>query len=190
LIQNKTDLQRANLKGNVKKMLDENGRYLLYDEKGFVTEETGTFVKSAVKHNSKGQLIESENFRDGKLFDKFLYKYDVNSNCTQCCVYQYSGEFNGDLVVCFYYAYDKKGLKISEKRGLPGDIGRTITFKNDSLGNPIMVEQFNNKSKKLENHTIYSYAEYDSHGNWTKRTSVDTCYKSGTYKQTRIIEYY
>lgn len=193
----------------------------VYDAKG---NKTGTAIygsfgslsnKEVYTYDAKGHVIEKAIYNpDGSLFNKDVYAYDAKGNKTEDAFY--NGK--GSLVLKEVYAYDAKGYVIEKAIYNPdGSLGIKWVSEYDAKGNKTedsgyradgslsskwvyakgnVIKKANyNVDGSLYSKDIYVY-EYDTQGNWTKKTSSKEVTKFGktslepTEVTIRTITYY
>ncbi len=145
--------------------------------------------KTVLKYDKLKNLIQSEEYENGKLSDKKYYSYDDSSRITSNVTYN----FKKQKVETHTYTYKTSGDLKSEK--LINHIDsteKTISYTFDSITKTILINTITEKLIELEKFddqglllirvtTIldnkdlmkfeYIY-EFDSHKNWIKKTEV------------------
>ena len=122
------------------------------------------------KFDGKGNIIESFIYNSsGNPTSNYTYKYDDNANQTEICRFK-----DGALETRFTYEYDKKGnwvktLYFDMKYPHLSFIEVKIY---DERGNLLSSSSHDDQNRLQWKHS-YEY-EYDSNGNWIKRTEFDT----------------
>jgi hypothetical protein len=149
-----------------------NSETNVYDTNGNVLEHTegkntNTGFKYTYKRDSKGKVIaEYSSYGNSKVQHLCsTYKNDSNGNRIE------ENDFDLDNKLCnrVTFKYDDKGNKIEENRFNPdGTPDFKITTSYDDKGN-IIEESKTNSGGYVYYKYIYKY-EYDSNGNWVKRT--------------------
>ena len=152
-----------------------------YDDKGNKTEllqHHGNTLKYKVlySYDSKGRILETEivefNRIPGTISSthapepgKVVYTYDDDKRTKEVATYDVDGTLKGKVA----YAYDEQ----------KNEVGRTVFNADGSL---------KNGASQLIN------IEYDSHGNWTRKTRLSQSEKGGQpqpyYAELRVITYY
>lgn len=200
-VKKKNDLQRENLNGKVKSVTEYGysgqihraHRYTFsisrFDEKGNCTEKlylTGDSVlmrSSSFKRNALGQAIEEKVVNvNGELDFRYVSKYDLNGNESKTCSFR--KDYDG---LCFYYQYNKEGLRIKDRRGEMNSEPTLVDYKYDSLGN-VIQEIRQSFSLKQTDTTNYTYEKFDLENNWIQQTSHFR--KSCNSYCVRRIDYY
>lgn len=119
-------------------------------------------------YNNNGNRVLMESYRpDSTLYSKTTYSFDAKGNETGYLL-QTPGYANSGRS----YIYDDKGNR-TEETWLNGKNEADFRFVNkyDAYGN--MTEQQKYRQGKLSDTTTWKY-EYDSKGNWTKRTQYSS----------------
>ena len=137
------------------------------------------------KYNSKGKLIESKNYKGENLFYTITTTYPTaNSEQTK------KEMADGNFTTLNYFEYDdKKNLTLYKDMDSKGNlVSKTINTYNDK-GDLILKRKYNDKGEEEEhNYMKYEY-EYDSKGNWVKKTEF--LFNGNTLDfSERKIEYY
>lgn len=161
-------------------------------------------------YNNKGlQIDQLEYTVDGQFDRRYAYKYDDRDNLIETIGYKNDGSISSKTT----YKYDSKNQKISYLIETPGYANSSRTFIYDEKGNMIEEYWYNGqgavdfkfvrlydangnkiqetnykKGTQLIGTTKWSY-EYDSKGNWIKKTDLT---EDGTdfHTETRTITYY
>ncbi len=195
----------------------EGDRYLIFDDKGNLTEKN-VYYKSAgylsnkntYKYGEKGNLTEEDDYSPGgRLHRKLTYKYDEKGNMTEENSY-YS---DGNMASKTTYKYDEKG-NITEENLYNSDGHQTgkWSFKYDKKRN--MIEQnslysdgslltkwtykYDERNNMIEENSYYSNGSllqkltykyiFDNIGNWIEKTEYEN--DTPKYIIEREIEYH
>lgn len=174
--------------GKVKYLYDDNNNLIEKDKYDNADELT---EKTTYKYDSMGNQIEYAyylNVEDDGPSEKETYDYDIKGNKTETDYYEYAG-----LVSLTYYSYNTNGDRVSSKE--VGASGGLINA--DSL---VWNEHHNLIYFKMQEGeitdaaiTIYNYEyEYDTQGNWIKKTTytVDGKVRTATEGASMEIVYY
>lgn len=103
--------------------------------------------------------LKSSEVKEGSLFTDETYKYDSSFNLL-------TDEFH-----TYKYDFDNYGNKVKRySYNSSGGIFQTEVFKNDSVGNPIEILDYDYKMKDIEHKTLL---EYDKMGNLIKQSVYD-----------------
>lgn len=171
-----------------------------YDAQGNITEwvqyEHETLRYKVIStYDEKGRVVESETIEFNAIPNvyvshapvpgKVVYIYDDEKRTKEVATYKPDGTLKDRVV----YAYDTKG----------NEVGRSM-FKADGTPNDPVIQFYDNiyepGSKfrgSLSGKTLVEF-EYDSHGNWTKKTyliQLDKDSKLQPYRtEERVITYY
>lgn len=115
---------------------------------------------------------ESSEAKEGSLFTDETYKYDSSFNLL-------SDEFH-----TYKYDFDEHGHKVKKySYNSSGGIFQTEVFKNDGVGNPIEILDYDYKMKDIEHKTLL---QYDKIGNLIKQSIYDD---SDSLSEKSIYEY-
>ena len=210
-INQKNDLTKENLKGNVKSV-----RGFSF----FAVEESGEFSKGErgeinyfnyyyKKYDDKGYIIELNKFwSDGSLKDKTTYEYDnkgnkivsnmYNANIGHVVVFKSTHEYgdNGNEIKLnrykegggLYknsYKYNNKGNIIEDNSfKADGSLSFKIIYKYDDKGN--LTEEYPENGNEEEK-TTFKY-DYDKSNNWIERIEFKN--DRPIFILEREIEYY
>lgn len=128
---------------------------------------------------------------DDRYTHKYKYKFDSKGNVREEVLYQNDGSFD------MRYVYNiqnnqKETLVYAEDKSLNQKYLSVL----DDKGNEVETRYYNTQNNSIESKEFYTYAEFDSNGNWTKRLTSEMVKKNGksSLKQTkvtyRIITYY
>ncbi len=152
-----------------------------FDENGNRTETTqylgGTLrYKVLSRYDSKGRILENETIEFNRVPGtlspthspepgKVVYTYDDDKRTKEAATYDMDGTLKGKIV----YAYDER----------KNEIGLTV---------------FNTDGSTKNGQTRLVNTEYDSHGNWTRKTYLTQPEKGGQpqayHAELRVITYY
>lgn len=152
-----------------------------YDGNGNRTESLQHYgntlrYKVLYSYDSKGRILETETFEFNRLPSelrsshapepgKVVYTYDDDKRTKALATYDVDGTLKGKVA----YAYDER----------ENEVGRTVFNADGSLKNA--------ESQLID-------IEYDSHGNWTRRTRLIQWEKGGQpqafHAELRVITYY
>ena len=152
----KSDLQKDNLKGNIKSLTQPCDGYS-HSRKG------SSLTKEIILYNNKGFKTEwSDYHADGSIDNKRIYKYDEKGNITE----YYIVRADGSITDKRNYLYDSKGNLIQENYSEKPDTSDYSSHKNiykyDDKGNQIEFVR-HHKSKYFAD-LKFSY-KYDDKGN-------------------------
>ncbi len=146
-----------------------------YNNKGQLTEildytkDNKADWRYVYTYNTNGNRIMMESYKpDSTLYSKTTYSFDAKGNETGYLL-QTPGYANSAKK----YSYDDKGNK-TEEIWLDGKNEITFRFVRlyDAYGNVIEEQKYNGKDKQLDKAT-WKF-EYDSKGNWIKRTQYNS----------------
>jgi len=154
----KSDLDKENLKGNVKSLRQVS--FYAVEKFGAITKgkrggesliESNDFHN---KYNEKGFLIERNSYLDGTLYLIEIYTYDDNDNNIE--VFQSTSEGENGKVI---YNYDDKGNLIEENSYYPDDsLKASYKYTNKYDNNDNLIEQNTYLSNgSLSWREIYTY---------------------------------
>ncbi|MGZ4058043.1 MAG: hypothetical protein ACXVPU_03400 [Bacteroidia bacterium] len=148
-----------------------------YDEKGKLVEEIDKYKsdstlekKTIWKYDAKGNNIEATDYKpNGDLSTKSTFEYDEKGNEIQCDMYG----IDGKITYVYKWEYDKSGNKIIEELYDFGGkfLNSKKTFSYDNKGNTIEEKDYNSTGS-LKATIDYKY-DFDTRGNWIKRTELD-----------------
>lgn len=144
---------------------DGNGRK---KERGVYAPNETLRMKREFKYDDKEKLIEwSEYDADGLLRNKNIYAYDDDRQVSERTTFN----AKGSLVDRWSYAYDETGNKKEETRYYAdGSIDTRYVYTLDEKGNRVEASKYNAKDEAVGKES-YAY-DFDSNGNWIKRTTV------------------
>ncbi len=156
-----------------------------YDERGNLIEE-GTYrknkllFKSIHAYDEGGHKLETKTYlSDGSLKSKSVYTYDIKGNIATIDSYK---DCTSDQTCKLDYkavdAYDEQGRMteaVIYKADGTIDEKRVYTYNANGHEQEIIVYSGTGTIRKKE---TASY-EYDSNGNWTKRTTIESVAKKG-----------
>ncbi|MGD0710072.1 MAG: hypothetical protein ABR968_02745 [Bacteroidales bacterium] len=164
----------------------------MYDDKGKIIKEENNYntynvynygqiinlYKITWKYDSSGNKTKEKNILYNKNENanyneaKVIWKYDNKGKLIE--ENQYSAY--GNLVYKYTYKYDDKGNMIEkDQNNSKGSLISKWITKYDNKGNKIEESEYNKDSIKRK---IISTFEYDTNGNWIKRTDDDNDYSS------------
>lgn len=151
---------------------DGNGRK---KERGVYAPNETLRTKREFKYDDKENLIEWYEYdADGSLRSKNTYAYDNSKNISERITFN----AKGSLVDRWTYAYDDNGNKKEETRYFTeGSIDTRYVYTLDEKSNRIETAKYNAKGEAVgkESHTY----EFDSNGNWIKRTTIQLIDNAG-----------
>ena len=217
-------LTKAHLKGKVKSITeweyDSLGRVVTqiinsYDQNGNNVEgnlfSMGNHIRSVSTYDWKNRCTQSIFYRNNKLSDNGVYKYDNRNNRTESYTTSPDGKTN--IVTRYKYRYNENDKPIEKREySLPGKLRGFSAYKYDANGNQIEITAFKIDStiiKKInatydssgncievasynwnteEIIATYQYENYDKAGNWQKMTKFEDGKIVGI--KERKIEYY
>lgn len=132
------------------------------------------------KYDDKGNENESKYFIGNfKILDNYVTE-NYNEKCNLVEKITYFSD--GQKWLHYKYIYENNQIiKIVDVNNNSYDL-----YENDNFGNSLSIKSFNEKGD-LEKETKYIY-EYDTIGNWTKRTSVEN--GKQVWIETRKFVYY
>lgn len=144
-----------------------------YDEDGRKTERVildpngATRTKREFKYDAKGNAIEWSEFDAyGAMRSKCAYVYDDKNRVIEWTM----TNARGAVVDRWLYAYDDNGNRREETRYFADNtVDKKFVFRTDENGNRIEMAKYNGVGES-EGKQRYAY-EFDSTGNWTKRTT-------------------
>lgn len=213
----KNDLEKSNLKGKIKRVTNinyfviekfgelEKGEktpflnFELYNEKGFLTEES--FFRVKLEYNSKNQLIKKyslidttiykydnkglkieENLYSKKLIQKIKYLYDDNENMIESRTYESSGELKG----LNKFRYD--GKKCIEDKGFykTGEFMNLTKYKYDNKGNEI--EKIFFFDENIEGKIKKNTQKFDENNNVIETSFYSNLYGEDYYTSKTIYK--
>ena len=155
--------------------------------------------KSVYTYDAKGNMTGIVDYNDrGSLKSKTVYTYDAKGNTTKKAWYNADGSLDGK----FTFTYDAAGNQIEEAKyndrgslvlkktfDTKGNLTEKVEYKADGSLDSRIVRAYDakgNLTEKVEYNAkgalagkyIYTY-EFDSTGNWTKRTESEWVTKFG-----------
>lgn len=148
--QKKTDIQKENLKGQVKSIKEIPYEAEKQDGKIIKTNYYNEY--NVFKYDNNGNLIEKILHRDSiTLSDKYIHQYDSKNNLTETIIIDNDGEKSKII-----YKYNDKNYLIEEKLySLDDDFSAYDYYKYDENGNKI--EEISYINNKLSSKLVYSY---------------------------------
>ena len=156
-------------------ILDGNGRK---KERGVYAPNETLRTKREFKYDTEENLIEWSDYdADGSLRSKNTYAYNDGKRVSERATF--NGK--GSMVDRWTYAYDENGNKKEETRYYAdGSIDTRYVYTLDEKGNRVETSKYNAKDEAVgkESHAY----EFDSNGNWIKRTTtrlIDGAGKTG-----------
>jgi hypothetical protein len=176
----------------VRELIDDEGqqyvsRLIAYDEASRETAEAayhmcGTFSSLKIfQYDAAGRLQDILLFQFRSLVRQ-TFRYDGDGRMAARHNFK-----NGQLQTITRYRYDAGGRTIEETESAPdGSPLTTAAFEYDRQGNRIREQVVDHHDPTQDSKTAISY-EYDSTGNWTKRTRRRS---SSTEVTERRIAYY
>jgi|GEM_PF-5343959 len=167
-----------------------------YNQKAQITEimeydtsRTDT-MKTILKYNDKGYLIEKEDLIDPELARISNYKYDDKGRQVEVDLYHKNKP--DDTTSRVFFKYDDKGNMIEKDIYLSsfGLFGKRI-YKYDSQNLEIYNVWYNGGGR-LSDEIKSEYSDYDKQGNWTTKSMIDNVPGDPTKKTIvkRVIIYY
>ncbi len=146
-------------------IFDGNGRK---KERGVYAPNETLRTKREFKYDTEENLIEwSEYDADGLMRNKNIYTYNDDRQVSERTVF--NGK--GSVVDRWTYAYDENGNKKDEARYYAdGSIDTRYVYTLDEKGNRVETSKYNAKDEAVGKES-HSY-EFDSKGNWIKRTTA------------------
>lgn len=144
---------------------DGNGRK---KERGVYAPNESLRMKREFKYDDKENLIEWYEYdADGSLRSRNIYDYDDHKNISERTTFN----AKGSLIDRWTYTYDENGNKKEETRYYADDsIDTRYVYTLDENGNRVETAKFNAKGEPVGKES-YAY-EFDSNGNWIKRTTA------------------
>ncbi len=101
------------------------------------------------------------------------YKFDAAGNMVEKAV-TYGSDPNGKIDETTRYKYDKHGRMIEQDMiGDDGNVQSSTAYKRDAKGNVLSQEEQQADAKPPYPTLTFTY-EFDTHGNWTKRSETVT----------------
>jgi YD repeat-containing protein len=175
-----------------------------FDEKGNQTSEAsyqadGVLIwKNISKYDDNGNKTELLQYFGNTLKGKIIYTYDNKGRILE----QETVEFNSTPGTFPYiprqgkvvYSYDDaKRTKEEVSYGIDGTLQSRLVYAYDERKNEVELRLFI-APRSVENETRSTNIEYDSHGNWTRKTRVRQSDNGGEpqvyYVERRLITYY
>ena len=176
-----------------------------FDEKGNQTSQASYEAdgalnwKNSSKYDDSGNKIESLQYYGNTIRYKVLYRYDGKGRILE----QEIAEFNirpgvfpdapqpGKVV----YTYDDaRRSKEVVTYGLDGTLNGKAAYVYDDRNNEIQLKLFDADGSLKNGETRIFNIEYDSHGNWTRKTHLVQSDKGGPpqtyFVERRVITYY
>lgn len=152
----KTDVQKKDLKGKVRKLSTENTVYY-FMENGYLESESYDYDEYYCgdvyySYDGKGRLtsLEDEDYYDGTIYSE-TYTYDDKDRVK---TKKYT-EYADDITIT--YTYDVKGFLVEERSvDQDGALVRRKEYINDKNGNKINEKQFDSEDK-LERYFEFKY---------------------------------
>ena len=157
--------------------------------------------KNISKYDSNGNKTESLQYHGNPLRFKILYTYDSKGRILE----QETLEFNsppGALLtshgpepgkVVYTYDDDKRTKEVATY-DVDGTLKAKITYAYDERENEVGLKQLNADGSLKNGESQITNIEYDSYGNWTRKTRLIQSEKGGQpqafHAQRRVITYY
>lgn len=159
----------------------------VFDRKGRITQSdchNYLGVNYIYKYDNRGNRVEAHKYYgDGNLYFKATYAYNKKGNRIEEQIFTSEGK----LFSKWKYQYDESGNRIIKERYLPNDRPDCkLVYKYDENHNKTHWKHFGSDGQLISEGT-YVY-EYDSHGNWTKKTKMEN--SEPIYILKREIEYF
>jgi hypothetical protein len=178
-----------------------------FDEKGNETSQTSYHAdgsvswKSFSKYDVNGNKTEWNHYNGTSLKYKILYRYDGKGRVLE----KETAEFNrppnflssshspeaGKVV----YTYDDdKRTKEVTTYNVDGTVKEKVAYSYDERKNEVGRTAFNADGSVKNGDALVMNIEYDSHGNWTRKTRLIQLEKDGQHQavhaELRVITYY
>ena len=177
-----TDLTRANIKGNVKEIIETT-----FDAKeAFDEPQKGDLrTKDISKYDEDGNLTEMTVYNaDGEITNKYKYEFDKDGNKTETTFYNADGEMTSKWK---YEFYKDGNMTETTVYNADGEITNKYKYEFDKDGNKTETT-FYNADGEMTNKWKGQYDKFDKIKNWIVRTE----YINDILKniKEREIEYY
>ncbi len=185
-----TDLQKAGLKGKVKKVISVIGilspKEENYNEQGNLVSETEAYMDESVKrelsYNTKGLKTEEKEINsNGKIERRAITKYDAKNNPISETSFNQYGKT--EFLTSYVNMYNKKGMltQVTEKTVFYDEKGKvrdmwTLLTKYDETGK--MIEQ--TRRDKAGKIIFQQTRKYDSRGTMIENTEKNEWKKTIT----------
>ena len=177
-----------------------------FDEKGnrigeASYEEDGTLSwKNTSKYDANGHKTEWIQHHGNTLRYKMLYSYDSKGRVLETETLEFNGTPNVIVThapepgrVVNTYDDDKRTKEVATYR-LDGTLKEKVAHAYDERGNEVGVTTFNADGSVKNSQSVLFKIEYDSHGNWTRKTRLTHSEKGGPpqpyHAELRVITYY
>ena len=177
-----------------------------FDEKGNRISETsyegdGTLSwKNISKYDANGNKTEWTQHHGNTLRYRMLYSYDSKGRVLETETLEFNGtpgvivtHAPGPGRVVNTYDDDKRTKEVATY-GLDGTLKGKVGYAYDERGNEVRLTMFNADGSIRNGQSVLFKIEYDSHGNWTRKTRLIQSDKGGQpqaiHAELRVITYY
>ncbi len=157
------EIHSYNEKGNLVSLIDYNIDGSIKSQWLHKYDEQGRAIEQIREYTAK------ENLRSNT---KQTYKYNQHGDCTEMIYYKFDGSI--DLSLTFIYKYNEHGNRIETSTYRNGNLEATHIIEYDSedqmiVHKPKDREELEDQMDEKSAVKTKQY-EYDSHGNWIKKT--------------------